>query len=102
MAHGTLDPQLVLVAPQRLIADSRVAFRARALDLLAELAAQGSPALALDLSATEEVDASGLGMLVLIQKRARDAGLATRLVHPTHSVRSLLALTRLDTLFEIE
>ena len=93
---------LSVAAPPRLVADTRVEFRALTLDRLAGLAAEGVPALEIDLARTTEVDASGLGMLVLIQKRARDAGVSTRLVHANEQLRALLALTRLDTLFELQ
>jgi hypothetical protein len=47
-----------------------------------------------------DVDASGLGILVLVQKRARERGLSTRLLNTQHNIRSLLALTKLEGLFE--
>lgn len=52
------------------------------------------------MSGTEIVDASGLGTLVVLQKRARDRGLATRLSGTRQPVRSLLAATRLEGLFQ--
>jgi anti-anti-sigma factor len=54
-----------------------------------------------DLGATSEMDASGLGVLVLLQKRARERGLTTRLLNASRSIREMLQLTRLDSLFEI-
>ena len=44
--------------------------------------------------------ASGLGILVLVQKRARERGLSSRLLNTQHNIRSLLALTKLEGLFE--
>ena len=49
-----------------------------------------------------DIDASGLGVLVLLQKRARERMIATRLLHPGTSVRQMLLLTKLDYLFELE
>jgi len=90
----------LLAAPVRLIAETRVDFRSAALDSLERAGATGAPLLAIDMGETRDVDASGLGILVLVQKRARERGLSTRLLNTQHSVRSLLALTKLDTLFE--
>ena len=58
--------------------------------------------MSIDLGETREIDASGLGILVQIQKRAREMGVATRLLNPSEPVRRLLSLTRLDSLFELE
>jgi anti-anti-sigma factor len=90
----------LLAAPMRLIAETRVDFRSAALDSLERAGGLGSPLLAIDMGETRDVDASGLGILVLVQKRARERGLSTRLLNTQHSVRSLLALTKLDSLFE--
>ncbi len=98
---ATADDQLVL-APPRLVAETRVDFRCAALDSLERAGESGIPALAIDMSDTRDVDASGLGILVLVQKRARERGLVTRLVRTQSSVRSLLALTKLDGLFEFQ
>ncbi len=90
----------VLVAPPRLVAETRVDFRCAALDSLERAGESGTPSLAIDMTETRDVDASGLGILVLVQKRARERGLVTRLMHTQHNVRSLLALTKLEGLFE--
>ena len=47
-----------------------------------------------------DIDASGLGMLVFIQKRAKEQGLSTNLRHAPERVRNLLKLTMLEFLFE--
>jgi anti-anti-sigma regulatory factor len=92
--------RIAIGAPSQLVADTRVEFRAAALDCLDRAAEQGSEMLEIDMSATENVDASGLGTLVVLQKRARDRGLATRLRGTRQPVRSLLATTRLEGLFQ--
>jgi anti-anti-sigma regulatory factor len=51
---------------------------------------------------TQEVDASGLGVLVLVYKRAREQGVATRLLHTGDPVRSMLMSTRLEPLFRYD
>jgi anti-anti-sigma factor len=90
----------VLVAPEKIIAATRADFRGMA---LAHLAALGSDAAAMiiDLGNTSEIDASGLGILVLVQKRAKERGLSTRLRRTPERVRNLLKLTMLDFLFEL-
>ena len=90
----------VLVAPEKIIAGTRADFRGMA---LAHLAALGSEATAMviDLGNTSEIDASGLGILVLVQKRAKERGLSTRLRRTPERVRNLLKLTMLDFLFEL-
>ncbi len=89
-----------LEAPVRLVVETRVDFRAAALESLEHAAAAGSAKLRIDMSGTESVDASGLGTLVLVQKRARERGLTTQLVSPQQSIRTLLSITKLEPLFE--
>lgn len=94
------QPDALLVAPESLTAESRLAFRRQALEHL-ERAGRTQTAYVLDLRATRDIDASGLGILVLLQKRAREFGIVTRLVGPTPAVREALRGARLDYLFEI-
>jgi anti-anti-sigma regulatory factor len=89
----------VLVAPERLIASTRSEFRGAALAHLERLGAEDR-SLIIDLAQTVELDASGLGILVLIQKRAKERGLSTCLRRAPERVRNLLQLTLLDFLFE--
>jgi anti-anti-sigma regulatory factor len=87
-------------APSRLVAETRVDFRAAAMDGLERAAVAGEATLRIDMGGTADVDASGLGTLVVVQKRARERGLSTSLMHTQGSVRSLLAATRLEGLFD--
>ncbi|GAC1684183.1 MAG: hypothetical protein NVS9B3_02280 [Gemmatimonadaceae bacterium] len=91
---------VVLEAPPRLSAETRSQFRKAALEQLTVLAARGGGRLTIDLAATAEVDASGLGILVLVQKRAKELGTTLWLAHVPQQVRYLLVLTKLDHLFE--
>lgn len=96
----TLD-RTAIQAPTRLVADTRWEFRAAALDRLShENVRDGRRALTIDLGVTQDIDASGLGILVLVQKRARERGLATCLLNTQQPVRALLTMTKLDGLFE--
>ena len=90
----------ILFAPSRLVADTRDEFRSTALGFLERVAAD-SDALVIDMEHTLELDASGLGILVLVQKRAKERGLSTRLRRAPERVRNLLKLTMLDFLFEL-
>jgi len=97
------DPDsFVLQAPERLVSDNRLDFRRNALERLSKATADGARRITIDLRETREVDASGLGVLVLVQKRARESFLATYLTHTPPSVRQLLRLTQLESLFEFE
>ena len=90
-----------LTVPMRLIADTRAEFRVAALEALERAAQQGVRDFVLDLASTLQVDASGLGILVLIEKRARERGMRTVLQQPGAELRHLLDVTRLDYLFRI-
>lgn len=90
-----------LVAPSRLTSDNRLEFRRAALEQLELGVRAGSGVIEVDLGATAELDASGLGVLVLLQKRARERGLRTRLLNASRAIHEMLQLTRLDALFEI-
>lgn len=99
---ATTDAQTYhLTVPMRLIADTRAEFRIAALESLERAAEQGARDFILDLAATLQVDASGLGILVLIEKRARERGMRTVLQQPGAELRHLLDVTRLDYLFRI-
>ena len=88
-----------LCAPARIVASTRGDFRKAALAYLERSAVGGAPSARLDLSETEELDASGLGILVLLQKRAHELKIALELVRVPKDVRHLLALTKLEHLF---
>ncbi len=93
---------LPLEAPAHLIASTRMEFRRAALDHLEHATMAREPRVFVELGRTADIDASGLGVLVLLQKRAREQMIAVRLVHPPAAVRQMLELTKLDYLFELE
>jgi anti-anti-sigma factor len=102
-SEGTSPPgepvPAVLVAPAKLVAATRAAFRSEALERIEQVAEAGGLELTLDLRSTTEVDASGLGVLVMLRKRAGERGLVLQLLHARDPVRRLLATSKLDTLF---
>jgi anti-sigma B factor antagonist len=61
----------------------------------------GERRLLIDFSRTGYIDSSGLGALVSISKKIREAGGELRLSGLNEDLRSLFELTKLDTLFAI-
>ena len=62
---------------------------------------RGERRILIDFSRTGYIDSSGLGALVSISKRIREAGGELRLSGLNEDLRSLFELTKLDTLFRI-
>jgi anti-anti-sigma regulatory factor len=87
-------------APERIIAETRAAFRKDALNFMETAVAAGLIDVSLDMSKTVEVDASGLGVLVVVQKKSKELGLHLRVTRTPQQVRYLLLLTKLEHLFE--
>lgn len=93
---------LTVSAPTRLSVDTRCGFREVALECLERAGKLGAGAVTIDLRCTDELDAAGLGLLVMLRKRARERGVATVLAHVPPHVRMLLTATKLAPLFEFE
>jgi anti-sigma B factor antagonist len=70
-------------------------------DLVQSALDRGERRLLIDFSRTGYIDSSGLGALVSISKRIREAGGELRLSGLNEDLRSLFELTKLDTLFGI-
>jgi anti-sigma B factor antagonist len=70
-------------------------------DLIQSALDSGERRLLIDFSRTGYIDSSGLGALVSISKRIREAGGELRLAGLNDDLRSLFELTKLDTLFTI-
>jgi len=70
-------------------------------ELVQTALAQGERRLLIDFSRTGYIDSSGLGALVSISKKIREAGGELRLSGLNEDLRSLFELTKLDTLFAI-
>ena len=70
-------------------------------DLVQAALDRGDRRLLIDFSRTGYIDSSGLGALVSISKRIREAGGELRLAGLNDDLRSLFELTKLDTLFAI-
>lgn len=94
--------QLTVAAPTSLTAQTRVEFKSAALECIEHAPDSTGGAFTIDMSATHAIDACGLGLLVMVTKRARERGLVTRLVRASDDVRSLLQTTRLEPLFQFQ
>ena len=70
-------------------------------DLVGAALDKGERRILIDFSQTGYIDSSGLGALVSISKRVREAGGELRLSGLNEDLRSLFELTKLDTLFQI-
>ena len=60
----------------------------------------GARAFVIDFADTGYIDSAGLGTLVSLAKKVRDARGSLRLTNLNSDLRTLLELTRLDRLFE--
>ena len=93
--------QRVIVAPVVLDLDTRTEFRRQAVRAL-DVMSVGAGRLVLDMTTTKSVDSAGLGTLVLIQRRAAASRIPVRLRGANEDLRFLLALTKLEDLFQLE
>jgi len=95
--------EYIVQAPTSLGIETRALFRRKALEALDQLlAAGGDVPFVIDCSGTRAVDSAGLGVLVLIQRRAAEVRLPVRLRGPSEELRFLLVMTRLDDRFILE
>lgn len=62
---------------------------------------RGERKFLVDFSQTGYIDSSGLGVLVSLSKKIREAGGALRLASLNDDLKTLFELTKLDTLFQI-
>ena len=84
----------LIVLTENLARDNRHVLRQNALDALAD----GERELVVDFTQSPYVDSCGLGVLVTISKRCREVGGTLRLRNLNEELRTLLELTKLDTL----
>jgi ABC-type transporter Mla MlaB component len=95
-----IDVSHTFSAPDRIVAETRATFRKEALVFMEQAVAAGLFEVSMEMSKTVEVDASGLGVLVVVQKKAKELGLRMRVTRAPQQVRYLLLLTKLEHLFE--
>ena len=98
MSRPSLPP---LVGPDRLTVDTAAAFRAAMLETLAAAAREQVPVIDVDLGGTTAIDAAGLGLLVLLEKRATALGARVRLFRPSPTALAVLQRSRIHLRFDV-
>jgi anti-anti-sigma factor len=85
-----LDEVVVLQCAGRIVSGDETA-------LLCSAARLSGRNVILDLTRVDAIDAAGIGLLVSLQA----AGIYLKLMNPTATVREILRLTQLESIFEI-
>ena len=88
---------IILGVDGQLIVGNRHELKQKALDSLEA----GERKFLIDFTSTGYIDSSGLGVLVSMSKKVREAGGELRLVGLNEDLRTLFELTKLDSLFAI-
>jgi anti-sigma B factor antagonist len=93
------DPKGVVVVgvDGQLIVSNRHELKQKVLDAVEG----GARKVLVDFTSTGYIDSSGLGALVSLAKKLREAGGELRLAGLNEDLRTLFELTKLDTLFAI-
>jgi len=89
---------VVIAVEGQLIAGNRQQLR----EAVASEIERGSRAFVIDFADTGYVDSAGLGALVSLSKKIREASGSLRLTNLNDDLRTLFELTRLDTLFSLD
>ena len=89
------DDVLMVAVEGQLVVTNRQDFKQAILDEVE----QGARTVIIDFTQSGYIDSSGLGALVSLSKRVRDAGGDVRLTGLNEDLRRLFELTRLDQLF---
>jgi anti-anti-sigma regulatory factor len=92
---------MVLVVPARLTIENRDDFRRALLAWVDDAIAQGETDVTLDMALTEDLDVSGIALLVAVQQRASLNNVHITLRHPNDRVRQMLILSRMTTFFTV-
>lgn len=91
------DDVLTVAVDGQLVVTNRQEFKQAILDAME----QGVRLVIVDFTRTGYIDSSGLGALVSLNRRLRDAGGDLRLVGLSDELSTLFELTRLDALFPL-
>jgi anti-sigma B factor antagonist len=92
-----MDDIAIVTVDGQLVVTNRQEFKQAILDAVE----QGARLVVVDFSTSGYIDSSGLGALVSLSRRLRDAGGDLRLVGLNEDLRTLFELTRLDALFPL-
>jgi len=91
------DGVVLVEVDGELIVGNREAFKEVVIDRLDD----GGRKFLVDFAESSYIDSSGLGALVSLSKRIREAGGELRLAGLNDDLRTLFELTKLNTLFQI-
>jgi anti-sigma B factor antagonist len=91
------DDVLIVTVDGQLVVTNRQEFKQAILDAVE----QGARLVVVDFTNSGYIDSSGLGALVSLSRRLREAGGDLRLVGLNDDLRTLFELTRLDALFPL-
>jgi len=91
------EDRLVVEVNGQLVVNNRQEFK----QLVLEEVEQGARLVVVDFTKSAYIDSSGLGALVSLGKRIREAGGELRLAALNEDLRTLFELTRLDSLFPV-
>jgi anti-anti-sigma factor len=94
------DRTAVQFAPRTSLTDANAADFARAVAGLVD--GRDRPNLSFDLAAVEFLGSVGLSQFIGLNRRVRAAGGRLKLVNLKPAVRQVFAVTRLDTLLDVE
>ncbi len=70
--------------------------------LLPRVFNSGNRAVVVDMKGLNYMDSAGLGMLLMVHKKAEEKGAKVTIKNPEGEVKTLLDLARFDILFSIE
>lgn len=101
-AFRSRPTEFELIAPERLVSETRADFRRLGLEFVDRVAAAGGEAATISLAETLELDASGLGILLLIRNRAIEKGVRLKIRDLPSHAHYLLMLTGMGNRFELE
>lgn len=93
---------MLLAVPPRLTIENRNDFRRELLAWIDDAIAHGETEVVLDMQKTEDLDVSGIALLVAVQQRAALHKLHITIRRPNDRVRQMLVLSRMATLFTVE
>lgn len=93
---------MILAVPARLTIENRDDFRRELLAWIDDAISQGVKDVTLDMQQTEDLDVSGIALLVAVQQRAALHGLKIRIRGANDRVHQMLVVSRMATLFTVE
>jgi anti-sigma B factor antagonist len=91
------DDVLIVTVDGQLVVTNRQEFKHAILDAVE----QGAKLVVVDFTTSGYIDSSGLGAVVSLSRRLREAGGDLRLLGLNEDLRTLFELTRLDALFPL-